>query len=73
MKLDRDMLEKLLKQDDDGLWKSIVDTAKSKGITLPSQTPPPGEMQKLRGVLANPEKIDMITALRLLNRYRKGK
>lgn len=73
MKLDKGMLKNLLSQDDEALWQSIVSIAKSKGITLPTKTPQPAEMQKLRGVLENPDKIDMITAFRLLNKYRKGK
>ena len=73
MRLDKDMMERLLKQDDESLWKSIVSIAKSKGVTLPQKTPNPEEMKKLRGVLANPDKIDMVQAMKLLNQYRKGR
>ena len=61
MKLDKSMLEGLLAQNDEMLWKNIVTIAASKGFQLPQNTPPPAEMQKLRGVLANPSKIDMIS------------
>ena len=73
MRIDAAMLEKLLKEDDDHLWHEIVALAKKKGFTLPEKTPAPAEMQKLRGVLAHPEKIDMLEAFRLLNHFRKGK
>lgn len=73
MRLDKDIMERLLKQDDESLWKSIVSIAKSKGVTLPQKTPTPEEMKKLRGVLANPDKIDMVQAMKLLNHYRKGR
>ena len=72
MKFDKTMLQGMLAQDDETLWKNIVAIAASKGFQLPPKTPSPEEMQKLRGVLANPSKIDMIGAIKLLNHFKKG-
>ncbi|MBO5790617.1 MAG: hypothetical protein J6V82_02360 [Clostridia bacterium] len=71
MKLDKNKLDELLKQNDDALWAALVSLAASKGFKLPSQTPPPSEMAKLRSLLEHPEKISMTQAIRLLNHYKQ--
>lgn len=72
MKVDKSMLDALRKQNDDQLWASIVALGASKGFTLPKTTPPSAQMQKIRALMENPEKINMAQALRLLNQYKQN-
>ena len=71
MKIDKNKLDELLKQNDDALWAALVAMAASKGFKLPNQTPPPSDMAQLRSVLEHPEKISIPQAIRMLNHYKQ--
>ncbi len=73
MKLDPKMIEGLLALPNDRLWETVRQMAASKHIRL-SETPPPDEvMAKLRGAFADPTKMDLSTAVKVLSQYRNKK
>ncbi|MDD6981017.1 MAG: hypothetical protein PUJ21_04660 [Clostridia bacterium] len=74
MKLDKNLIAALLTLPDDRLWETVRAVAASKNIHL-SETPPPKvTMDALRGAFSDCEKMDLVTAGRILAEYReKGK
>ncbi len=72
MKIDQKKLEALLALDDNALWCEIVTVAKSRGFILPEKTPPHEELEKLRSTV-NGGKLNISSALKIIDRYRKGK
>ncbi len=71
MKLDREKLTQLASLPDDELWRTVVEIGKTHGFLLPERTPPHDELEKLRGIVADGAKMNMASAIKLLNRYRK--
>ena len=71
MRFDKSKLEALAALPDDRLWAEVVRIADSFGYSLPKQTPPHGELEKMRDAVRS-EKINVSEALRMINRYKRG-
>ena len=71
MRIDREKLEALAAMPDDQLWAEVVRIAASFGYSLPKQTPPHQELEKMRSAVRS-EKINVSEALKLVNQYKKG-
>lgn len=70
MKFDKEKLHALASMPDDELWKEVLRIADSFGYSLPRDTPPHTDMEKMRSVMTA-EKINVSEAMRLVNQYRK--
>lgn len=70
MRFDREKLEALAAMPDDKLWEEVVRMASSFGYSLPRDTPPHSELEKMRGLVKS-EKINVTEALKLVNKYKK--
>lgn len=71
MQFDPKALAKLLEKPDAELWAAVRQIAAASGVSLPAGVPPPGDIQKLRGILAGAPGKDYGEALRILNSYRQ--
>lgn len=72
MKLDRDKLLEMVALPDDQLWQKIVEIGKGHGFTLPTATPPHEELEKLRGIAKDGSKLNIVGAMKLINKYKGG-
>lgn len=72
MKLNKDDISKLASLPDDALWKEVHSIAKAHGINLPEPPPKKEDMDKLRAILSDPDKINMFKAMKLINDYKRG-
>ena len=72
MGFDKQMLNQLLKEDDEMLWQNIVGIAAKSGIRLSQKTPPREEMQKLRDLLADADRISPFQAQKILRNMGKN-
>lgn len=72
MTFDPILLAGLLQKNDQELWATIRQIAEKSGISLPTGTPSPADMQQLRSILGSAPGTDYRKALNLLNRYRQG-
>lgn len=72
MRLDKEQLMQLTALPDKELWEKIVEFARGYGFTLPEKTPPPEQMQKLRGAVNPSGKANLGEALKVINEYRRG-
>ena len=72
MKINKQQLEALLALPDDQLWREAVRMAASYGISLPKETPPKEQLDKLRGV-AGSGRISARDAFRLISEYKRRK
>ena len=72
MRLDRDKLLDMVALPDAELWKTIVEIGRGHGFTLPEKAPPHEELEKLRGIVKDGSKMNVASALRLLNKYNGG-
>lgn len=70
MRFDREKLEALASMPDDKLWAEVVRIAADFGYSLPRETPPHAELEKMRSA-ARAEKINVSEALRLVNQYKR--
>ena len=70
MRFDREKLEALASMPDEKLWAEVVRIADSFGYSLPRETPPHSELEKMRSA-ARAEKINVADALRLVNQYKR--
>lgn len=70
MRFDREKLEALASMPDEKLWAEVVRIADSFGYSLPRETPPHSELEKMRSA-ARAEKINVAEALRLVNQYKR--
>ena len=71
MRFDKAKLEALVAMPDDKLWEEVVRIADSFGYTLPKETPPHTELEKMRNA-AKSQRINVSEALKLVNKYKKG-
>lgn len=71
MRFDKEKLEALASMPDDKLWAEIVKIADGFGYSLPKETPPHTELEKMRSAVRS-DKINVTDALRTINRYKKG-
>ena len=72
MKLNRDDLRALAKEDDQKLWETVKGIAKSYGYSLTDKTPSKEELKKLREILSGEVNFSMSDAKRLINQYKNG-
>ena len=72
MRIDAKRLEELLSLPDDRLWQEIVSVGARHGFKMPETTPPHEEMEKLRGACKG-GKINALSALKIIDSYRKGR
>lgn len=70
MRMNKSQLEALAALPDDKLWEEVIKIAASFGFSLPKNTPPHEELEKMRE-LARSQKINPSEALRLVNQYKK--
>lgn len=70
MRFDKEKLEALAALPDDKLWEEVVRIADSFGYTLPKETPPHGDLQKMRDAV-RADRINPVEAMRLVNRFRQ--
>ena len=71
MRIDRERIAALAAKPDDELWREVVSIATQHGISLPKQTPPHADLERLRQAVSG-EKIKLGEAMRLLNEYKRG-
>lgn len=70
MKFNKEQLDALIAMPDDKLWSEIVRMAEGYGFSMPKETPPHAELERLRDTVRG-SKINAGEAMRLLNNYRK--
>lgn len=70
MRFDKAKLEALAALPDDKLWAEVVRIADGFGYSLPKQTPPHAELEKMRNAVRS-EKINLSDALRVVNQYKR--
>lgn len=70
MRFDKAKLEALASLPDDKLWAEVVRIADGFGYSLPKQTPPHTELEKMRNAVRS-EKINVSDALRMVNQYKR--
>lgn len=71
MRFDKQKLAALAALPDDKLWEEVVRMGKEHGITIPQTPPTHEELERLRGVIGDPDKIRMSDAIRVVNDYKK--
>ncbi len=72
MRFDKEKLEALAALPDDRLWAEVVRIAESFGYALPKNTPPHGELEKMRDAVRS-DKLNVTDAMRLVNKYKEQK
>lgn len=70
MRFDKEKLEALAALPDDKLWSEVVRIAAGFGYSLPKETPPHAELEKMRSA-ARADKINVADAMRLVNQYKR--
>ena len=70
MRFDKEKLEALAALPDDKLWAEVVRIADSFGYSLPKETPPHNDLQKMRDAV-RADKINPVEAMRLVNRFKQ--
>jgi hypothetical protein len=70
MRIDREKIAALAALPDDKLWGEIVTMAAGLGFKLPTKTPPPSDMQRLRSAVTG-QKINIGDAMRVLKTYKR--
>ena len=71
MRIDKNAINKLLKQSDDQLWRTLQMIASLNGIDM-SKVSRPTNMSKLRSILSNLTDNDIGRAVEILESYRKS-
>jgi len=72
MKIDKSKLEALASLPDDKLWEAISSIAGTHGVNLPQRMPSSAELAKLRCALTELDRMSMIDALKIVNKYKRG-
>lgn len=72
MKIDKKKLDAMLSLSDAELWGEIRAVAKAKGINMPEKTPSEAEIKKVRAALSEAEKLNLASAMRLVNDLKRG-
>ena len=72
MKINKEKLEALCALDDASLWREIRRIAASHGLTLPENTPPASDMQRLRATVSGGVKMNLSEAMKIINNQRRG-
>ena len=71
MKIDKSKLSAFASLSDEELWATVAAIASKNGITLPHKPPSHEELSKLRAALAEPDRLNALGALKLINKYKK--
>lgn len=72
MRIDKAKLEALAALPDDRLWAAVRQLAASHGLSLPEGTPPHEELERLRTMAKEADRLSLRDAMRLINAYRRG-
>ena len=72
MKIDKTKLDAMLSLSDAELWGEIRKVARAKGINMPEKTPSESEIRKVRAALSEAEKLNLASAMRLVNDLKRG-
>ena len=72
MKIDKTKLDAMLSLSDAELWGEIRKVARAKGINMPEKTPSESEIRKVRTALSEAEKLNLASAMRLVNDLKRG-
>jgi len=72
MKIDKEKIKTLCALSDDALWAEIVKIGAEHGFTLPPRTPSHEDMEKIRVAANGGSRINLASALRIIDNYRKG-
>ena len=72
MKIDKTKLNAMLKLSDEELWCEIRAVAKGKGINMPERMPDKAEINKVRTALSEADKLNLTSAMRLVNDLKRG-
>ena len=70
MRFDREKLETIAALPDEKLWAEVVRIAGMYGYSLPKETPPHAEIEKMR-VAVRSDKINVSESMKLVNQYKK--
>jgi hypothetical protein len=72
MKLDKSKLEEFKRLSDEELWLKIRDIAQDNGINLPDRKPTESEFNQLRELLFAADKINPLSAMKMINKFKRG-
>lgn len=73
MKIDKSKLEAMSELSDEELWKQIKNAANSRGINMPDKVPNSEELNKVRKALKDADKLNLSSAMKMINNLKKGK
>ena len=71
MRIDKEKLLALSEKSDAELWQAISEIAEKHGYALPKNAPQKSEMDKIRAIMGNADKINMREAMRMLQEYKR--
>ena len=71
MKIDKSTVERLLRQDDDQLWRTVQMIASSSGLNLQG-VKRPSDLSRLRGALSTMTDGDIRRAAEIIESYKKN-
>lgn len=72
MKIDKEKLRELTEKSDSDLWETICAIASKNGISLPAKSPSAEELAKIRAALSDADRMNLIAAMKLINKYKRG-
>lgn len=72
MRIDKEKLKAIAKLPDDLLWEEVKRTAEKHKLKIPDAKPPKEDLDRLRSILENSDKLTLPAAMKLINKYRKG-
>ena len=73
MTIDRRKLAALATYSDEELWKHLCAVGGQMGLSLPGEMPSAEPMAKIRALMKDPDKLNMIELMRLYGRFKRGK
>ena len=73
MRIDTEKIKAMCALSDDALWAEIVKIGASHGFKLPTGTPPASDMEQLREAMNGGSRLNLGSALRIIDNYRKQK
>ena len=72
MRIDKEKIAALCALPDDALWAEIVKIGAEYGFALPKNPPDHESMNKIRSAANGGARLDLTTALKLINAYRRS-
>lgn len=73
MKLNKAKLEELASLDDAHLWQEIRSAAEKFGYTLPANQPAQRDLEKIRSVMKEADKVSAMEIAKLLSAFKAKK